>query len=272
MQNKKKTSRPYQIAVIVTDADRKIQWVNDGFTEITAYDFDEVIGKKPGLILQGEGSDADAIERIRKCLDMEIPFQDEITNYRKNGEEYKCKLTIHPIFNNDQKLTNFIAFEVDGDVIPETENVPLLRIRKKYLSSGLDEVKAVDLYFQLLNVMEEDRIYLDPNLKLKMLADRLSTNSKYLSQVINKHTGNNFLHFINKYRVEEAKKKIVDNQYAHLTTFGVALQCGFKNKSTFYKVFREHTGITPNDYIKQDRLRNRKSISPGSISYPSDNQ
>ncbi|MEL6143057.1 MAG: helix-turn-helix domain-containing protein, partial [Bacteroidota bacterium] len=73
---------------------------------------------------------------------------------------------------------------------------------------------------------------------------------KYLSQVINHFTGDNFLSFVNSFRVEAVKKRIAMGEHRELTFFGVAQQCGFKNKSTFYKVFRDHTSQTPNGYAK----------------------
>ncbi|MCB9050041.1 MAG: helix-turn-helix domain-containing protein [Lewinellaceae bacterium] len=240
------------IAVILTDAQRKILWVNDDFTEITGYTLTEVIGKKPSL-LQGPGSEQDAINRIRRSLEHQIAFREEITNYRKNGEAYLCKLVIHPVFDRQQHLTNFIAFEVDGDVVKDVEDLPLLQLQEKYSSSSLKGLEEVKLFFKVKLLVEQERLYLDPDLSLKEVADRLHTNTKYLSQVVNHHAGCNFQHFINSFRVKEVKEKITDKNYHNLTLFGIALQCGFKNKSTFYKVFREITGQTPKEYIKMAR-------------------
>ena len=57
----------------------------------------------------------------------------------------------------------------------------------------------------------------------------LNTNTKYLSQVVNHLSGRNFQFFVNAYRVEEAKNKLVNQDYQNLTLYGIALQCGFKN-------------------------------------------
>ncbi len=240
------------IAVILTDAQRRILWVNEDFTEITGYTLTEVIGRKPSL-LQGPESEQDAIKRIRRGLEHEVPLQEEVTNYRKNGESYLCKLVIHPVFNREQQLTNFIAFEVDGNVVKETENIPFLQLEEKYSSSSLKGVEEVKLFFRVKSLMEKEKLYLDPNLTLKDVADHLHTNTKYLSQVVNHHAGCNFQHFINTFRVNEVKSKLTGEEFQNLTLFGIALQCGFKNKSTFYKVFREITGRTPKEYIRMAR-------------------
>jgi PAS domain S-box-containing protein len=242
------------IAVIVTDADRRILWVNDDFTTITGYALTEVLGKKPSL-LQGAKSEKEAVRRIRRGLEGQIPFKDTILNYRKNGEPYPCKLTIHPIFNEAKKLTNFIAFEVDGNQVSNDDHIPMLQLNEKYSTSSLKGIGEVKLYYQLKVLMETEKPYLNPDLALKTVADRLSTNTKYLSQVVNHHMGSNFQNFLNAYRVCEAKEKITNDEFNNLTLFGIALQCGFKNKSTFYKVFKEVTGITPREYIQQQKKR-----------------
>ncbi|GEM_PF-544867 len=240
------------VAVIVTDAERRILWVNEDFTTITGYALTEVIGKTPRL-LQGPKSEKEALRRIRKSLENQTAIKEQITNYRKNGEAYECKLVIHPIFDHAHQLTNYIAFEVDGSVVEEESQIPLLQLSEKYSSSSLKGMEEVKLYVRLKELMEREKPYLNPDLPLKSIADRLSTNTKYLSQVVNHHQGVHFQHFVNTYRVAAAKEKIASSDFNNLTLFGIALQCGFKNKSTFYKVFKEVTGNTPREYLKDTR-------------------
>ena len=220
------------IAVIVTDSNRKILWVNDDFTIITGYALREVYGQKPSL-LQGPKTEYESILRIRKALEDRESIKEEITNYRKNGEIYICKLVIHPIFDDKNNLTNFIAFEVDGDKVKDTDAIPLMQLSKKYESSALKSVEQIRLFNRLKWLMNDQKIYLDPKLTLKTVADKLDTNTKYLSQVVNHMIGINFQQYVNSYRVKEAKSKIEGPEYDNLTLYGLALQCGFKNKSTF---------------------------------------
>ena len=109
------------------------------------------------------------------------------------------------------------------------------------------------LYFRILQYHLLEQLYLNSDLKLGEIARSLNTNSKYLSQVVNNQTGENLIHFVNRYRVDEAKRRIVDENNQHLTTYGIAQTCGFKNKSTFYKVFKEVTSMTPKDYIQMTK-------------------
>lgn len=100
-------------AVIITNREGSIEWVNDGFEKITEYTFDEVIGKKPGTFLQGEETLPEQVEAIREGLKTEKPFAAEIYNYSKTGKGYWLSLSITPIFDQEGALEKFIAIESD---------------------------------------------------------------------------------------------------------------------------------------------------------------
>lgn len=239
-----------QVAIVLTDAYKRIMWVNDGFTNLTGYEMAEVVGRSPGSILQGRQTEAEIVRKLRRSLERREAIKATITNYRKNGEEYPCRLVIHPIFDFDGNLTNFIAFEVDASVVPEERELPLLQLKEKYRTSSLDGLKEEDLFQRLDHLIMVNEVFLNPNLSLKEVSDLLHTNTKYLSQVINTRSGQNFHRYINEYRVNHLKEKLKDPNLRHLTLHGIALQCGFNSKSTFYKVFKEITGQTPKEYLE----------------------
>lgn len=244
------------IAVILTDASRQILWVNSDFTRITGYSLREVEGKKPGALLQGEGTDPYDVLLMKKRLTMQVPFRHRILNYRKNGEPYTCDLIVQPIFNTRQELSHYLAFEVDGDnASPNALELPLQELELKYSSSSLKGVEEIQLFLKLKDYLETERPFLNPNMTLRDTADHLHTNTKYLSQVVNRLSHHNFQYFINTFRVNEAKRQLLCGQYDHLTLYGIALQCGFKNKSTFYKVFKEVAHMTPRQFVMLHKNR-----------------
>lgn len=106
-------------AVIITDRDGKITWVNSGFTNITGYGFREAIGKKPGEMLQGPNSDPQTIAFMRERIQNRQPFEAEVINYTKEGKEYWLRIQCQPIFNKDRELEQFFAIETD---ITESKN------------------------------------------------------------------------------------------------------------------------------------------------------
>ncbi|MEQ8548952.1 MAG: PAS domain-containing protein [Cyclobacteriaceae bacterium] len=100
-------------AVIITDKDGLIEWVNPGFERITEYKSHEVIGKKPGAFLQGPKTKAEDVQRIRQGLNSGKPFKHEVYNYSKTGRGYWLSLSISPIFDDLGQIEKFIAIEND---------------------------------------------------------------------------------------------------------------------------------------------------------------
>lgn len=101
---------------------------------------------------------------------------------------------------------------------------------------------------QLVSLMENEKTYADGQLAIDDLAEMLSTNSKYLSYLINKEFKCSVTHFINSYRIEAAKKMIKDSNYDHLNFLGIAAGVGFNTKNTFTRAFKRHTGMTPSQF------------------------
>jgi PAS domain S-box-containing protein len=245
------------ISIVLTDEKRQIQWVNHDFSLMTGYSMQEVLGKKPS-ILQGKNTDQKDIQLIKKYLDAKIPFKHKVVNYTKEQEEYNCCFTIFPIMNENKELTNYIAFEVNTDIVDES-TIPVLQLKERYQTSSLKKSDQMLLYAKLCALMQNDKLYLIPDLTLKVLANLLKTNTRYLSQVINSFAGINLQLFINTYRIQAVKQKMIEEEANLLTLYGIAQQCGFKNKSTFYKVFKEIIGKTPKDFIKNQNLDKKDS-------------
>lgn len=100
----------------------------------------------------------------------------------------------------------------------------------------------------LLTYMEEKKPYLNEGLTLTDLAKQVGMSRNQLSFVINKGIGDSFYTFINKYRVEEAKRIIADPKNANFTILSLAFEAGFPSKSSFHNIFKKLTGLTPTEY------------------------
>jgi AraC-like DNA-binding protein len=101
-------------------------------------------------------------------------------------------------------------------------------------------------------LMVEDKIYLEPDLALSDLAQRLHTNPSVLSAAINGAFGKNFNDFVNEYRVEAVKRLLQDPSVRHLSLLGIGLECGFNSKSTFNRAFKKATGRAPGAFLEQE--------------------
>jgi AraC-like DNA-binding protein len=123
----------------------------------------------------------------------------------------------------------------------------------KYAGSSLKETDYDALLNNITELLENEALYLEKSLTIKQVADRLSVNSKYISQVINSKEGMTFTHFINTYRIEVAKEKLLNNGAKILTLEAIGNECGFKSKSTFFGAFKKITGQTPAQFLRQDK-------------------
>ncbi len=100
-------------AVVVTDASGLIEWVNDGFVRLTGWALTEVIGKKPGEVLQGPETDEATVRHMSESLAMGEGFQVELLNYSKTGRRYWIASEVQPIRDVSGKITNFMAIQSD---------------------------------------------------------------------------------------------------------------------------------------------------------------
>ena len=114
-------------AVMITDADAAIEWVNEGFTRITGYLPDEVIGKCPADFLHGAETDLRLREIMRESVAKQSGFNVHTVKYRKNSEPYWADVEVRPIHDADGVVRRFISIEaeVTGRVRQEQERIRL---------------------------------------------------------------------------------------------------------------------------------------------------
>ncbi len=107
-----------------------------------------------------------------------------------------------------------------------------------------DENKS-EFQKKLDNLMLKEKVFIRKQITINDLAKLLETNRNYLSEFINEHFNTNFNNFINEYRVKEARKLLLINEYRNYTIEGIADTVGFHTKATFNSAFKKITGVTP---------------------------
>ncbi|MDX1936475.1 MAG: ATP-binding protein [Flavihumibacter sp.] len=127
-------------AVIITDKDGFIDWVNAAFTRITGYELHEVSGKKPGSFLQGPETSKSTIEIVRNKIKEQVSFTEELVNYTKSGEPYWVKMDVSPIYDAAQVCIGFIAVESD---ISERKLYEQQLIEKKISLAYAQEISKI---------------------------------------------------------------------------------------------------------------------------------
>lgn len=100
-------------AVVITDAEGRINWVNPAFARITGYSFSEAIGRKPGSLLQGPGSDRQTIAHMSGQLRAGQGFDVEILNYTKEKIPYWLSIQCQPQYNERREVMTFFAIQTD---------------------------------------------------------------------------------------------------------------------------------------------------------------
>jgi len=121
-------------------------------------------------------------------------------------------------------------------------------------STSADDVQDSEallaLKQKLQDALEVDRVFEDENLTLSGLAGRLNTNTSALSRVVNKCFRMNFNDLINSHRIAAFQERIKLGHHHTITLLAIASECGFNSKTTFNRVFKRHTGISPKQYIQ----------------------
>lgn len=107
--------------VIITDAEGRTEWINEGFTRSTGYTLSDIIGKKPGYLLQGPETDKVEVQRVRMKLQEGVPFNSMLINYKKSGEALWISMDISPVFDAAGHITRFIAIQKDISLRKEAE-------------------------------------------------------------------------------------------------------------------------------------------------------
>lgn len=118
----------------------------------------------------------------------------------------------------------------------------------KYSRSTLNEKQVEELTNVVFQYLKTKKPYLNPDYNLQMMAEDLNISRHKLSEAINNGQKKNFYKLINEFRVEEVKEMLGDPSFRHYTVLGVGMECGFNSKTSFNRIFKEETGLTPSEY------------------------
>ncbi|WP_020528676.1 helix-turn-helix domain-containing protein [Flexithrix dorotheae] len=132
----------------------------------------------------------------------------------------------------------------------------LSKIQKEILITSEKYVqdKKDDLFNKIDQLVKTKKLYKNPSLSLDMLAKELKINTKYLSQSINQVNQSNFAFYVNSLRVSEFLNEAGKKENRHLNILSIAMSCGFSSKSSFNRIFKEHKGMPPSQFLKEQEL------------------
>lgn len=203
---------------------------------------------------------------------IELPFLTEATLFIYAGSVFFLayfsikQKTIFPFKEKDIKeISEILEYDNYKAEAKGIEHVELAK--DKDAGEGIGESSAVEkakpkrlsaeqvtsLSAQLSSLMEKDKLFLDNDLNLPTVAEKLGISIHEASFLINETAKDNFYNFINRYRVEEAKKLLTSPKMAELNILGIAFASGFNSKTTFNTTFKKIAGISPSQYSKKQK-------------------
>jgi len=122
--------------VVITDTAGRVEWINEGFTRITGYTLDDLRGRKPGDVLQGEATDPTTVKRMRDALERGVSFAENIVNYTKSGQSYWVHISCNPLRDVAGKPQGFMAIETD--ITREKRDADRIRASERRLAAVIE--------------------------------------------------------------------------------------------------------------------------------------
>jgi len=124
--------------------------------------------------------------------------------------------------------------------------------KSRYEKSKIKNLDLSVILGRLRELMVDRKIYLDDNICLNALASELEIGPYQLSQIINEKFNKNFNSYINTYRIEEAKRILIEEH--DRTIFSISYAVGFNSPAPFYEWFQKLTGVSPSRFRKNNAV------------------
>ncbi len=184
-------------AVVITDENAVIEWVNDGFTRITGYQPEEVIGKRRHELLFGPETGEKELQIMRTAVKSKLGFDIETVNYRKDGEPYWVEIEARPIKDKNQQVRRYISIEnnitdrVNGEIERQKLNEKLVDASR---TAGMAEM-ATGVLHNVGNILNSVNVSTD--LIRKQFEKTALANLEKVTLLIAEHE-NDFGSFVEK--------------------------------------------------------------------------
>ncbi|MCM1491222.1 MAG: helix-turn-helix domain-containing protein [Muribaculum sp.] len=138
----------------------------------------------------------------------------------------------------------------ESDVKESQDSQVVTAPQKKYAANNMSRTEARQISAKIDEIMVKDRPYLDSDLKVAKLAELIGISSHKLSQFFSQHKDMSFYDYVNRYRVDEFKRMVKEEDVRNLTLSAMAEKAGFSSRASFFRYFKNIEGISPGEYLK----------------------
>jgi YesN/AraC family two-component response regulator len=143
---------------------------------------------------------------------------------------------------------------VEKEILAAEEIESLKKDERKSQSLRLlQENKFEEIISRIQRIMSQEKLYQETELSLQNLADKIGFPSYQVSLAINEGMKKSFYDLVNGYRVEEAKRLLLDIKNKNFTILSIGFDAGFNSKTTFNAVFKKFTGLTPTEFRDKEK-------------------
>ena len=115
----------------------------------------------------------------------------------------------------------------------------------------LTETKAREILDKMDKLMSDSRMFLIQDLTVTDVAQELGEHPRNISLALNNYYKKNFNSYINGYRIREAEKLLKEGYTESMSIEGLSQEVGFRSKTSFYRSFKEHNGMTPIEFVRK---------------------
>jgi YesN/AraC family two-component response regulator len=158
--------------------------------------------------------------------------------------------TVFVYIANSRKIKLYKTIHKKNIEIQGLEKAVESKIVQKEIDTESASDKDFEVFSKVVGLMDEKHYITNPNLSLNDMTKLIGVNHLYISSAINNISGKNFNRFVNGYRIEEAQRILLDKNSKNLTLEEIAKQSGFSSPNTFYRHFKDITGLTPKEFQK----------------------
>ncbi len=163
--------------------------------------------------------------------------------------------------NNLKSIVPFKTFDNKSDAVivlnnsEKEEEIGLINV-------GIDTANPLleNWKIKITQLLEHEQLYLNPELTLLDVAQKLNSNQTNISKMINQGFKVNFNDYINNYRVQAAINLIKTGEMKRQTLLGIAMDCGFNSKTTFNRCFKKYTGVAPKEFVANTMVDNKFNV------------